>query len=58
MSTRTQLNRIFAKYGGLEGVKRLLRFGQRHGTLKPSPSAGAEPLKMPPLTDDRKGGQR
>jgi len=58
MSTRTQLNRLFAKYGGLAGVRKLLKFAQRQGTLKPSPSAGAKPLKMPPLTDKGKGERK
>jgi len=52
---RAQLNRLFSNVGGLDEAKRLLRFAQRYGTSKPSPSAGAEPLKMPSLADDNKG---
>lgn len=51
---RKQLDILFAKYGGLDGAKRLLRFAQRRQT-QPPPRIKGDRLDMPTITEKGKG---
>ena len=54
---KRSLDRIFASFGGIKGVGRLLRYAKQRGAQKPPAPAG-KPLKMPNLFESGKGKRK
>ena len=52
-----RLDRVFADFGGIAGVNRLLRYAKRRGAQKPPAPAG-KPLEMPRLFESGKGKRK